>query len=271
MLASLLALTLMVVHALPPGLPASRSEASGMPALSSLAVRLQQEPVAVVRGQHGRAESIFGLPFDEAHMVLLPVNRERALPDRYEPADLTRIGGRLVREIARPDLIAMIDAAEADGVELAPISGFRSPDEQALAFEASVWQAMARAGGEMDRAEAENRSARFVAPPGHSQHQLGTAVDFSTWEVNYAVQPRFAETDASRWLEQHAWQFGFVLSYTRNGEERSGYAFEPWHYRWIGRELAAVLQRDRYLEHPTLIVDDYLRAAEELIVAEIRP
>jgi D-alanyl-D-alanine carboxypeptidase len=271
MLASLLALTLFVVQALPPGLPASRSEASGGPALSSLAVRLQQEPSAVVRDQSGRASTIFGLPFGEARILLLPVNRQRALPDRYEPPDLTYVGGRLVREIARPDLIAMIDAADAEGVELAPISGFRSPDEQTLAFEASVWQAMARSGGELDRAEAENRSARFVAPPGHSQHQLGTAIDFSTWEVSYAVQPRFAETDASRWLEQHAWQFGFVLPYTRHGEERSGYAFEPWHYRWIGRELAAVLNRDRYLEHPTLIVDDYLRAAEELIVAEPGP
>src|SRR6185436_10061563 len=114
-------------------------------------------------------------------------------------------------------------------------------------------------GGAMDRAEAENRSARFVAPPGHSQHQLGTAIDFSTWEIGYAVQPKFVETDASHWLEQHAWQYGFVLAYTRNGEERSGYAFEPWHYRWIGRDLAAVLWRDGYLDHPTLISDDYLR------------
>ena len=62
--------------------------------------------------------------------------------------------------------------------------------------------------------EAERRTARFVAPPGHSQHQLGTAVDFSSWEVNYAIQPKFAETEAARWLEQNAWQYGFVVRYT---------------------------------------------------------
>ena len=90
-------------------------------------------------------------------------------------------------------------------------------------------------------------------------------MDLSTWEVNYALQPAFADTAASRWLEQNAWQYGFVLSYTRNGEERSGYAFEPWHYRWVGRDLATVLQRDHYADHPTLIVDDYMRAAEELL------
>jgi hypothetical protein len=59
-----------------------------------------------------------------------------------------------------------------------------------------------------------------------------------------------------------------VLSYTRQGEERSGYAYEPWHYRWVGRDLAAILQHDGYLDHPTLIVDDYLRAAEELMAVE---
>jgi zinc D-Ala-D-Ala carboxypeptidase len=201
-------------------------------------------------------------------MLLPPVDRQRALPDGYRPPDLTWIGGRMVREIAKTDVVAMIDAAESDGVEIVPISGYRGPDEQALAFESAVWSAMARSTEGIDRADAESRTARFVAAPGHSQHQLGTAVDFSTWEINYALQPPFAETAAGRWLELNAWQYGFVLSYTRQGEDRSGYAYEPWHYRWVGRDLAAVLQRDGYLNHPTLIVDDYLRAAEELLAFE---
>ena len=204
-------------------------------------------------------------------MLLLPVDRQRALPDGYRPPDLTWVGGRMVRGIAKADTLALIDAAESEGIGIVPISAFRGPDEQALAFESAVWTAMARTGEAADRAEVENRESRFVAPPGHSQHQLGTAIDFSTWEINYAVQPKFAETAAGRWLEINAWQYGFVLSYTRQGEERSGYAYEPWHYRWIGRELAAVLQRDGYIDHPTLIVDDYLRAAEELLAAERIP
>ena len=95
-----------------------------------------------------------------------------------------------------------------------------------------------------------------------------SAIDFSTWEINYSLQPKFAETAGGRWLELNAWQYGFVLSYTRQGEDRSGYAYEPWHYRWIGRDLAMVLQHDGYLDHPTLIVDDYLRAVEELLAVE---
>lgn len=272
MVASVLALVLTILPLFPllvVDLPSSeRTQAQNRP-LSALALRLQKERDAVVRDETGRAIIIFGVPASEVRLLFLPVDRQRALPEGYQPPDLTWVGGRLVREIARPDLLAMIQAAEADNVEIAPISAFRGPDEQALAFESAVWRAMARR--DLDREAAEQEMARFVAPPGHSQHQLGTAVDFSTWEINYAVQPRFAETEAGRWLEARAWEYGFVLSYTRQGEARSGYAYEPWHYRWIGTELAAVLQRDGYLDHPTLIVDDYLRAVEEILAYEDIP
>ena len=239
--------------------------------MSSLALHLQIEATAVTRDDYGHATAIFGLPVNEVRMLLLPVDRQRALPDGYVPPDLTWVGGR--HDPGRwpnPTSCAMIEAASKDNVELAPISGYRAPDEQSMAFESAVWQAMARGAIEPGRGR-EHRWRRFVAPPGHSQHQLGTAVDFSTWEINYALQPAFAETEAGRWLEQNAWQFGFVLSYTRNGEERSGYAYEPWHYRWIGRDLAAVLAHDNYLNHPTLIADDYLRATEEILAYENVP
>lgn len=268
MLASLLALLLVIVPVVPTEPPPILNESVGNRPLSSLALRLQQERSAVTRDEGGRAVTIFGLPADEARMLLLPVDRQRGLPDGYRPSDLIWIGGRVVRGMARADTLAMMDAASSEDVEIAPISGYRPPDEQTLAFESAVWSAMARSEQPIDRAEAEAQMARFVAPPGHSQHQLGTAIDFSAGEVNYALQPRFAETNASRWLELNAWQYGFVLSYTRQGEDRSGYAYEPWHYRWIGRDLATILQRDGYLDHPTLIVDDYLRAAEELLAFE---
>ena len=268
MLASVLALLLVLVPVVAPAPPGILTEPGGAKPFSSLGLRLQAEQSSVTRNLAGNAEAIFGIPVSEVRMLLLPVDRQRALPEGYRPPDLTWLGGRTVRAMARPDAMAMIDAASSENVEIVPISGYRSPEEQALAFDSAVMTAMARAGNEVDRAEAASRMSRFVAPPGHSQHQLGTAIDFSTWEINYALQPSFAETTASRWLEAHAWEYGFVLSYTRQGEDRSGYAYEPWHYRWVGRELSAVLQRDGYLDHPTLIVDDYLRAAEELLAFE---
>ncbi len=269
MLASVLALALLVASLVPTDPPSPMTEAVSSRPLSSLALRLQREPAAIARDEARRPASIFGLPAADARMLLIAVDRQRPLPEGYTPPDLVWVGGRQVRSLMRADLLAMIASASAERVELAPISAYRSPDQQELAFESAVWGAMAR--GATDRTEAENRSARYVAPPGRSQHQLGTAVDFSTWEINYAIQPAFAETGAGAWLAQHGWEFGFVLPYPSNGEERTGYAYEPWHWRWIGRELAAVMQRDAYLGHPTLIADDYLRAAEEILTAEGLP
>lgn len=250
---------------------ALQTEAVGTPPISALAARLRSDHTATTRDEHGRAVLVFGLAAEEARILLLPVGRGRPLPEGYRPPDLTRVGGQLVRALVVPDLHAMIDAAASEGVELAVVSGYRSPEDQAEAFESAVWRALARSSGEIDRAEAESRAARFVAPPGHSQHQLGTAIDFSSWEVGYAVQPRFAETAAGRWLDTNAWQYGFLLAYPRDAEPRTGYAYEPWHYRWVGRELAAVVQRDGYPRGSPHVLDDYLGAVEEILNVEGAP
>lgn len=271
MLASLLALAVLLASLVPTEPPRPFNEAGvgdvgvSRP-LSPLAARLQHERAAIVVDDARRPTAVFGLPPAEARIVLIAVDRQRPLPERYTPPDLVWYGGRLIRALVRPDLTAMIEAAAADRVELAAISAYRSPEQQELAFESAVWGAMAR--GAADRAEAEHRSARYVAPPGYSQHQLGTAIDFSTWEINYAIQSAFAETEAGQWLAQRAWEFGFVLPYPSDGEARTGYAYEPWHWRWVGRDLAAIMQRDGYRDHPTVVADDYLRAAEEILNAE---
>jgi D-alanyl-D-alanine carboxypeptidase len=236
-----------------------------------LILLLTQDEAGIPRDSSGRPLAIFDVPLQEARIVFLPVTRERALPAGYEPTDLDRSTGRPVRALVVPDLRALIDAAAADGVEIAVVSGYRSPEQQAEAFEASYWRQLARGQGAIDEHEARTRASRFVAPPGHSQHQLGTAVDLSTWELSYAVQPRFAETAAGRWVVQNGWRFGFVLPYTVRGEARTGYAFEPWHVRWVGRPLAALMHTDGYLDHPTLVSDDYLTALEVILNAEAVP
>lgn len=266
MMANLLALVFLFSSLVPAERPAPLGDMVTSRRFSSLAMRLQREPAAVTRDESRRAAAIFGLPADEARMLLFAVDRHRPLPEGYSPPDLISAGGRQVRGIMLDDLQAMVEAAATEQIELAPISAYRSPDEQELAFESAIWGAMAR--GASDRAEAESSSLRYVAPPGRSQHQLGTAVDFSTWEINYAIQPGFAETAAGNWLRQRGWEYGFVLPYPSSGEQRTGYAYEPWHWRWIGRGLAAVMQHDRYLDHPTIVADDYLRAAEEILDAE---
>ncbi|MCC6176578.1 MAG: M15 family metallopeptidase [Chloroflexi bacterium] len=249
--------------------------------LSLLAIRLHSAPTAVTRNDDGRAIAIFGLDPSEARVLLLPVTPERGLPDDYVPPDLTTASGARVRAVLANDLRQMIAAAANDGVEIAVVSAYRSPAQQTMAFESALWRELAQARGqatvadadleEAERAGAEARVSRLVALPGHSQHQLGTALDLSNWTMGYALQPRFAETAAGAWLEAHAWEYGFVQPYPRHGEARTGYAYEPWHYRWIGRDLAALLAQDDYLHREDLVVDDYLSAAEEVLDAEAGP
>ena len=78
------------------------------------------------------------------------------------------------------------------------------------------------------------------ARPGHSEHQLGTAIDFRSaddatppWQLD-----DFADTDAGGWLRDHAWEYGFVLSYPRGEAAETCYSYEPWHFRYVGRDIA---------------------------------
>jgi zinc D-Ala-D-Ala carboxypeptidase len=92
------------------------------------------------------------------------------------------------------------------------------------------------------------------AAPGHSQHQLGTAVDFTNAAAGYQVWMPFAQTSAYWWLEHRAWEYGFVLAYPRGKEEQTGYRWEPWHYRYVGVEDAKRLEKknlslQEFLEH----------------------
>jgi zinc D-Ala-D-Ala carboxypeptidase len=90
------------------------------------------------------------------------------------------------------------------------------------------------------------------ASPGHSQHQLGTAVDFTNSVAAYQVQPIFGQTSTAWWLQNHASQYGFVLSYPP-GKDETGYEFEPWHYRYIGVENAGRLQKSGFTLQKFLI------------------
>jgi D-alanyl-D-alanine carboxypeptidase len=216
-------------------------------------------------------ETIFGLPAAEAQWVLYPVTQETALPASYAPGDLvcTSAGGpspagaQGIRRLVLPDLQAMFTAARADDVILGSYSGYRSYDTQAVVFEGGVRQQLAR--GAPDVATAEALAGRFRARPGHSQHQLGTTLDLTSPEVSNGLGSGFGGTRASQWVRDHGWEYGFVLPYSAQGEPRTGYAAEPWHVRWVGRELAAVLMADGYLDRAAPTADDYLVALDALL------
>ena len=152
----------------------------------------------------------------------------------YYPPDLTSTGlpgGGSIRALAKPDLTAMAKAATAAGAPLQVTSAFRSYKTQVSTF--NYW---VRVSG---KAAALLASAR----PGHSEHQLGLAVDFTSrggaapW--TYAD---WATTKAGRWMLNNAWRYGWVLSYPKGKSPSiTCYQYEPWHYRYVGRSEAAAI------------------------------
>lgn len=168
---------------------------------------------------------------DHADLLLDTTYR---LPATDDPPDLVSVraagfaSDHQVRATVIDDLRALREAAEAAGVGLEVQSAYRSFSYQGQVF--AGW--VGRLG--------EARALRVSARPGHSEHQLGTAIDLRSrggpapWDLD-----DWARTPEGAWMRDNAYRFGFVLSYPEGEEERTCYDYEPWHFRWVGVERAA--------------------------------
>lgn len=164
------------------------------------------------------------------------VDTRLAVPSDYVPPNLVTTanaglnGGYQIRSLVIPDLADLASAARANGTPVEVVSAYRSYETQADLFD--YWVSI---GG---REQALRTSARA----GHSQHQLGTTLDFTSlggsapW--NYAD---WAATPAGAWMAANAWRYGFLMTYTPGDSDVTCYDYEPWHYRYVGRELARVV------------------------------
>ena len=142
----------------------------------------------------------------------------------------------LIREVAAEPPTRLVADMEAVGLEPFVISGYRDYNTQKVAFQ--KWQIL----------EPE-RAAQLSAPPGHSEHQLGTTVDFGSpvlqdyveAELDSQFHTNFYLTPEGIWLIDNAHRYGFTLSYPREAAELTGFYYEPWHYRYVGVDLASRL------------------------------
>ncbi len=173
---------------------------------------------------------LLALPWDQ--MVL--VDKGHALPETYAPRDLVRLNryglytSRPTEEMRKeivPILLEMSRSARKDGVRLEFSSCYRSWAYQRYLFQHYV--------NEDGLATAERYSAR----PGQSQHQLGLAADFGS------ITPEFAKSAEGKWMDAHAEEFGFSLSYPQGFENVTGYMWEPWHFRYIGKAACQVQKK----------------------------
>lgn len=171
------------------------------------------------------------------------VNKSHPLSDpHYTPRELTkapitprsglRSDEQSLRSVLVPDLQALVGAAARDGVTLTLGSGYRSPELQQYFFDNYAAR---------DGVEAANK---YSALPGQSEHQTGLALDFASSDMTCYLEQCFADTPAGLWLAAHAHEYGFILRYTRTGQPTTGYQFEPWHYRYVGKDLARALHTE---------------------------
>lgn len=164
------------------------------------------------------------------------VNKKRALPSDYVPKDLVDINvkykvempeSKMLRKEASDALTELFEAAKANGYELFAVSGYRSYDRQVHLF------------NNYAKNHGEKEANRFSARPGQSEHQTGLTMDVSIAHVNYDLVEEFGETPEGIWLAGNAHNYGFIIRYPKGTEHITGYQYEPWHIRYLGKDLAA--------------------------------
>ena len=179
--------------------------------------------------------------------LLSIVSKTFGISRDYEPTDLVALSDNFphevtlgypseVRSIIVEPLLTMVNDMRTAGLQPQIISGYRSSIAQSIAFD--KWLR-----------EYPDRAAILSAPPGHSEHQLGTTVDFGSPELPDIVgepgiqfHTHFYMTSESVWLAENAHRYGFTLSFPREAFEITGFAYEPWHYRYVGVEMATKLK-----------------------------
>jgi D-alanyl-D-alanine carboxypeptidase len=167
---------------------------------------------------------------DQNRLTVL-VNKYNTLSDDYIPADLEKINplynpyGLMLRHDARVAFEEMCNAALEEGIHLQAVSTFRSFYYQWKVYLMNITPYMTLE-------EYQPTRDRISARPGHSEHQTGLSVDINELEQT------FADTLEGKWLAANGNRFGFILRYPKGKEKITGYDYEPWHYRYIGKDLA---------------------------------
>ena len=173
---------------------------------------------------------------DEADGLLLLVNPWTPLPEDFLPGELVPVqNDQAVDARAYPDLQNMLGDMSQAGLSPLICSSYRSQERQQELYDNKVQRVMAE-GASLEAAQAE--AARWVARPGTSEHQTGLAVDIVSL-FNQMLDETQESTPEFQWLAENAWKYGFILRYPNDKSEKTGIAYEPWHFRFVGKEAAA--------------------------------
>ncbi len=167
------------------------------------------------------------IDIDSNDSIQVIINKNRPLDKEYYPSDLvipnvSSIKEEMyLREEAAHSLEEMFEYAEKEEINLLLISAFRSYDYQENLYKKNIAN--------------DANANRYSAKPGESEHQTGLAVDLSSASMNCLLEECFESTKEGVWLNENAHLFGFILRYPKEKEPITGYIFEPWHFRYIGK------------------------------------
>ena len=185
----------------------------------------------------------------ESESITILVNKTYTLSPDYTPSDLVIPNidfcfreiseKRYLRKEAADAITELFQQAFNDGISLSGVSGYRSYDRQ---YEIYVSNLIRRG---------PDNTNLYSAMAGSSEHQTGLAMDVSTKSVNYRLDDDFADTKEGQWLADNCYRYGFIIRYPADKTHITGYAYEPWHIRYVGVELAT------YLTENHLTLDEY--------------
>lgn len=154
-------------------------------------------------------------------------NKTYSLPSNFAPNNLVTINGYIkVVDYVKDAFLSLSSDAKAIGLNIYASSGYRSYSNQKYIYENYV---------SMDGKE---NADRYSARAGYSEHQTGLAIDVNTIDMT------FDNTSESVWLRENAYKYGFIIRYPKGKEEITGYMYEPWHIRYVGKELSNKLYKD---------------------------
>ena len=188
---------------------------------------------------------------------LLLVNPWNEIPEDYTVTLKALPDGQKVDERAYEDLMAMLQACRDAGLRPKICSAYRTQAKQTYLYNNKI--ARLRNAG-YSRAAAEAEAGRWVARPGTSEHQLGLALDIVSQSYQ-ALTRRQEQTKEQKWLMEHCWEYGFILRYPNDKSEITGIGYEPWHYRYVGAEVALDVRESG------LCFEEYLLLREETLAA----
>mgnify|MGYP000243280133 CR=1 FL=1 len=221
--------------------------ASAASAISMPAQSIADSTVSSAENTAAPANAL-GLTADEARAMLADplmvlVNHTSKMPDDYtfdtkECGSATAVN-KTLQTVACDAFLEMQKAAAADGVTVWMQSGYRSVKYQEGLYNKKTQYYLDKG---LSRAEALQKAASIVNPPGYSEHNCGLAADLNSPE-HTGLDTGFEKTAAFRWLKAHAVEYGFILRYPKDAEAVTEITYEPWHWRYVGPENAALIQQ----------------------------